>query len=147
MGSIGQEQTTTEQHEFKFDKLVSANGKPYEASKMNQIDDASASKVKSENRDSHGAPFSVAVEWPVDDDWHEPSSDFKNATGITWYKVGHSDSWIYDYYVQIWCFQDYDYYFTDNENDRYELNVFDTGADHIVRFNSSGPTIRMVTGS
>ena len=90
--------------------------------------------------------FNEDVDWPVDNTWHNTSDAFSSTTGITSYIVGNSSSPIYDYYIQITTNKSYDYFFTDESPDVYELNVEDTSTQHIVRYNSSAPTITYVTG-
>jgi len=94
----------------------------------------------------HGSPFNVSVNWGVDGQWHNTEDSFSRTTGITAYNVGNSSSPLFDYYVQITTNQDYDYFFTDASPDTYELNVVNPDDSHIVRFNSSAPTIKYITG-
>ena len=135
-----QTQTQT-QDEFKTSTLKSKAGHDFEVGTK-----VGSNNVAAKTLASHGPPFTENVNWPVDDTWHTTTSDFANTTGITTYIVGNSSSPFYDYYIQIATNQDYDYSFTDKSPDTYSLNVVDTSSDHIVRYNSSAPTIDYVSG-
>ena len=150
MGSIEQEQrpqAIPNEADFKWTESVSKNGNTYEAgSKLNDDGSSEIRIPKEENRSSHGAPFSVDVNWPVDGRFKLADADLKARTGIESYEVGKSSSWIYDYYIEFFTRQDYDYHFKDETNDSYEVNVFEIDKTHIVRFNSKHPTIKTISG-
>lgn len=80
----------------------------------------------------------------MDDTWHNTDSEFAKTTGILAYIVGHST--FFDWYIQISTNKRYDYYFTDESNDEYKLAVRDPTSTHIVRYDSSKPTIIRVAG-
>ena len=133
----------SEQDAFETQKQTSKNGREYEVGPKKTEGGAVAARQAAR---TSATLFNIAVNWPVDDKWHNTTDDFANTTGITAYQVGNSSNIIYDYYIQITTNKSYDYFFTDASPDVYELNVNDTSSDHIVRYNSSAPTIINVTG-
>lgn len=90
--------------------------------------------------------FEVDVDWHVDGKWHQTGDGLNMKTGITSYDLGKSSSPFYDYYLEIHVRETYNYYFTDEEGDTYNLNTYVAGL-HIVRFNSNKPTIKRVKGN
>ncbi|KAJ9654571.1 hypothetical protein H2198_006386 [Neophaeococcomyces mojaviensis] len=90
--------------------------------------------------------FDANVNWPADGKYHATSDGINMETGITSYQIGKSSSPFYDYFLEIHVRETYNYHFTDQEGDTYNLNTFVTGL-HVVRFNSKKPTIVHVKGS
>lgn len=132
----------SEQDGFKTRKLTSKNGQEYEAGTEGEVVPTRTVKPS-----ASFMAFSVAVNWPVDNTWHNTTEDFATLTGITSYIVGNSNSVVWNYYFQIRTKGEYFYFFTDKTHDVYRLEVFHPSSDHIVRYNSSSPTIINVAGS
>ncbi|MCJ1282092.1 hypothetical protein MMC26_001415 [Xylographa opegraphella] len=98
--------------------------------------------------DASGPKFKdVAVYWTVGSSG-APSVDVQNKTAITWYKLETAEWWSpYQYKLTINCTDHYDYYFTDESPDSYELDVWQNSGSHEVEYRSSKPTIVKISGS
>lgn len=98
------------------------------------------------NTESAGRPFSRDVHWKVNGEMHDTLPDGeKMMTGINSYALGNSASPFYDWFLEVHVDKTYNFWFTDEEGDTYNLNTWVQG-NHIVRFNSKKPTIVHVKG-
>lgn len=123
---------------------ITKNGKEIQISSMiaPPADAADGTAVRLQE-----AAFGFSIDSPVDDVWKTSDANFLDWSGIANYRVGHSSSLFYHYYIQISARKTFYYYFTDGEGDEYTLSVFDTTHDHLLRYNSDDPNIkRVITG-
>lgn len=89
----------------------------------------------------------VSVNWRVGTSGNT-SSEVRNKTAITWYKLEKAPWWsIYTYRLSINCEDTYNYRFYDEEPDNYDINVWNNAGTHTVEFKSERPTIVSVSGT
>ena len=140
-------QETIEGKQVFWKKHTSKKGVEYEVGYLAEEDHQQASGDKKLTIESKGGrkSFWVDVDWGVDNDWENESSDFSSQTAITKHKVAVY-SGIYDYILKIVNTAHYHYHFQDESGDWYGLNTFRNGS-HYVRYNSPQPKIVSIKGA
>ena len=96
---------------------------------------------------AHGPAFKdVEVYWTLGSSG-APTQDVQNRTGITWYKLAEAPWYSpWDHELTINTTKTYNYHFTDQWPDTYDLNVFINGGSHYVQYDSGKPTIVKISG-
>lgn len=91
--------------------------------------------------------FGIPVNWPVGSDvWSPTTTDIRNVSGISEYKLYKQGPGFYDYRLEIQNTQTYNYHFYDETGDSYQINTYRRGI-HYVRYDSDHPTVVFITGS
>jgi hypothetical protein len=137
------DQTQAPTTEIKIVEAKSKSGEKYEVGRPDVPQPDSDDRVGSKSDFSH-----VQVNWTVQgDSWIDTPMDIRNTTAIWRYKLHKSSSPFFDYVLEISITDDhYCYYFGDESGDSYKLDTWVAG-DHLVRFNSGRPTIKLISGS
>ena len=145
---------------YEWTDSVSANGKPFKigvpkhsSSSSNVVPkhhhDAISDDCLSAKSNDDKPPFDINVNWTVYGSYDEdkqPTEEETRITAITHYRIYPQ---IITAGLRIRTTKAYKYYFYDETNDRYPLNVFwpRPWDYHILNFFSSKPNIVRVTGS
>lgn len=93
--------------------------------------------------------FGISVNWPVEyNAWKSPTDDQTKVSAITGYCLETTGTLLepYKYILHFINTEHYDYKFTDESNDVYEVDTWSNG-NHYVQYNSDQPTIIYVSGS
>ena len=142
---------------IEWTKVKSANGQEFEVGRLPGKSATSTTVTPSPGVQASGflssasadQNFGITVNWPVDtdsSDWVDTSDEVKKKAAITRYALYPIQNPVF--YTYILCFtntKNYDYFFSDETGDSYEVNTYESG-DHSVRFNSSKPTIVYIRG-
>ena len=128
-----------------WDDLKSKGGNEY---RVKALDYDISTEGDGKTPDAKGPSFKdVAVYWTVGTSG-APSIDVQNKTAITWYKLDYAEWWSpYKYKLSINTLDTYDYYFTDQSPDSYQLNVYQNAGTHEVEYRSDKPAIVSISGS
>ncbi|CAB5362292.1 unnamed protein product [Rhizophagus irregularis] len=98
-------------------------------------------KVKRDNKQD----FGICVDWKVQENnsWVDTTADVKKTAGILQYKLFGNGG---KYRLEFTNTVTYNYYFSDETGDRYQVNTYLTG-NHYVEYSSSKPNIVFISGS
>jgi len=90
--------------------------------------------------------FGIVVNWPVGDgSWKDTTGEVKKVTGITRYRLWAVESFPFRYELGFTDTMRYNYSFSDEAGNVYQVNTWTTG-DHFIRYNSEKPTIVFISG-
>lgn len=141
---------TSEQDGIVWETRTSKNGKEFRVG-YRETDQETENKSAEENG---GAKKSSShnqrgVNWkPVKNStkWIVQSNEFTSETAITRYNLDNRTSSIKAFRYKLWItnLRNFDYFFTDESGDTYNINTFRTG-DHFVEYNSDKATIKLIS--
>lgn len=143
---------TSDQDGFVWETRTSKNGKEFRVG-YRETDPETENKSAEENGDAekNASRPHAKVSWePVKNStkWIVQTNNFTIDTGITRYNLDNRtsiiDNILFRYRLRITNLRNYNYFFTDESGDVYNINTFIVG-DHQVQYNSDDPTIKLIS--